>query len=75
MLWQDKGHLENAPRKAGQPAPFSNGSGARASNTKSAQIHKTKTGREKLIHSDLSLRAQSTRGYEMDRRGSGHFFF
>ena len=54
-LWQDKGHLENAPRKAGQPSPFSNGSGARASNTKSAQIHKTKTVREKLIHTTLHL--------------------
>jgi hypothetical protein len=52
---QDKGHFEYAPRQAGQPAPFSKGSGARASNTKSTQIHKTKTGREKHIHSTFHL--------------------
>ena len=54
-VWQDKGHLENAPRKAGQPAPFSNGSGARASNTKSDQKHKTKSNRTKRIHSTFHL--------------------
>jgi hypothetical protein len=52
---QDKGHLENAPHKASQPAPFSNGSGARASNTKSAQIQKTNSSREKRIHSTIHL--------------------
>jgi hypothetical protein len=50
---QDKGHLENAPHKASQPAPFVKGGGARAVNTKSAQKQKTKTGREKLIHSTV----------------------
>src|SRR5262249_4508907 len=50
-VWQDKGHLENAPHKASQPAPLSNGSGARALNTKTVQIQKTKSGRGKLIHS------------------------
>ena len=54
-VWQDKGHLENAPRKAGQPAPFSNGSGARASNTKSDQKYKTKSSRTKRIHSTFHL--------------------
>src|SRR6266446_6608930 len=48
---QDKGHLENAPHKASQPAPFSNGAGARALDTKTVQIQKTKSGRGKLIHS------------------------
>ena len=48
---QDKGHLRNAPHKASQPAPFSNGRGARALNTKTTQVQKTKTGRGKLIHS------------------------
>lgn len=50
---QDKGHYGNAPHKASQPAPFSKGSGARAVNTKTVQLQKTKTGREKLIHSTV----------------------
>jgi hypothetical protein len=48
---QDKGHLENAPLVAHEPAPFVKGGGARALNTKTVQIQKTKTGREKRIHS------------------------
>ena len=52
---QDKEHLGNAPHKASQPAPFSNGPGARALNTKTTQIHKTKSGREKRIHSTFHL--------------------
>ena len=54
-VWQDKGHFPNAPRQAGQPAPFSNGSGARASNTKSDQKHRTKSSRTKRIHSTFHL--------------------
>jgi hypothetical protein len=54
-VWQDKEHFENAPHKAGQPAPFSNGSGARASNTTSTHLHKTKSGREKRVHSTMHL--------------------
>jgi hypothetical protein len=54
-VWQDKGHFPNAPRTAGQPAPFANGGGARALNTKSAQIQKTKTGRTKRIHSTFHI--------------------
>jgi len=54
---QDKEHLGNAPHKASQPAPFSNGPGARALNTKTTQIHKTKSGREKRIHSTFHLEA------------------
>jgi len=50
---QDKGHYGNAPHKASQPAPFSKRSGARAVNTKNVHIPKTKTGREKLIHSTV----------------------
>ena len=52
-VWQDKGHLENAPLVARQPAPFVKGGGARALNTKTAQIQKTKSGRAKLIHSTI----------------------
>ncbi|HYN26018.1 MAG TPA: hypothetical protein VES69_13335, partial [Pyrinomonadaceae bacterium] len=48
-VWQDKGHFQNAPHKAGQPAPFSKGSGARALSIKTTQVQKTKTGRTKLI--------------------------
>src|SRR5215217_2549299 len=54
-LWQDKGHLGNAPHKASQPAPFGKGSGARAVNTKTAQTQKTKSGRAKRIHSTFHL--------------------
>ena len=50
---QDKGHLENAPHVAGEPAPLSNGSGARALNTKTVRVQKTKTGQTKLIHSTV----------------------
>jgi hypothetical protein len=52
-LWQDKGHFANAPHQASQPAPLSNGSGARALHTRSTQAQKTKTGRTKLIHSTV----------------------
>jgi len=48
---QDKGHFQNAPLVAHEPAPFVKGSGARALNTKTAQIQKTKSGRSKLVHS------------------------
>ena len=50
---QDKGHFANAPHQASQPAPLSNGSGARALHTRSTQAQKTKTGRTKLIHSTV----------------------
>jgi hypothetical protein len=50
---QDKGHYGNAPHKADEPAPFAKRSGARAVNTKTVQLQKTKTGREKLIHSTV----------------------
>ena len=50
-VWQDKGHLGDAPHKARQPAPFSKVAGARALNTKTTQGQKTKSGRAKLIHS------------------------
>lgn len=62
---QDKGHLGNAPHKASQPAPFSNGSGARAVNTKTVQFQKTKTGREKRIHS--TFHAEPGVRADMDR--------
>ena len=52
---QDKGHLGNAPHKASQPAPFSNGSGARALHTKTTQIPKTNSSRGKRIHSTFHL--------------------
>jgi hypothetical protein len=52
---QDKGVLGNAPHEAHQPAPLRNDSGARAMNTKSAQIQKTKSGRVKLVHSTFHL--------------------
>jgi hypothetical protein len=48
---QDKGHFQNAPDKAPQPAPFGNGAGARALNTKAIRTQKTHTGRTKHIHS------------------------
>jgi hypothetical protein len=48
---QDKGHSEDAPHKATEPAPFSNDEGARALNTKAIREQKTKTGRTKLVHS------------------------
>jgi hypothetical protein len=54
-LWQDKGHLGNAPHKASQPAPLGKGSGARAVNTKTAQAQKTKSGRANRIHSTFHI--------------------
>jgi hypothetical protein len=48
---QDKGHFENAPLVAHEPAPFVKGGGARALNTKTVQRQKTKSRRAKLIHS------------------------
>jgi len=52
---QDKGHFENAPLVAHEPAPFVKGAGARALNTKNTQEQKPLIGRVKRIHSTFHL--------------------
>jgi hypothetical protein len=52
---QDKGHLGNAPRVAGQPAPLLKGSGARAVKTKIPRTQKTTTDQGKRVHSTFHL--------------------
>ena len=52
---QDKGHFQNAPAVAGQPAPLGRGAGARALNTKNTQGQKTPSARVKLVHSTFHI--------------------
>ena len=61
---QDKGHLQNAPDKASQPAPVRNGAGARALDTGSTQAQKSKTGRTKLVHSTVHYEPRVREGLE-----------
>jgi hypothetical protein len=71
---QDKGHFQNAPSEAAEPAPFANGEGARALNTKAIRVQKTKTGRTKLIHSTVHYEPRVREGLEQIAEKKGLSF-